>query len=135
MTQNFGHRVAQIASVAQTAARLAAAERDGTWCELILISRPYGRSEPEEGLIIAATIARVNELGELVRVHFDNFDDVGLAVFRQALRMELEPFVVGVGQVRVDDSPDGIVILRRDIGEVHSLHTASSISENVAPFA
>jgi len=95
---------------------------------LVSIALTAGFFEYEFGkrIAVSSQSARAQKPGELVRVHFNLPNGTpGAAAIRALLRMEREPFIVGVGQVRVEDAPEGIVIAGRDEWEVDRLHGRS----------
>ena len=52
---------------------------------------------------------------ELVRIDLDFLDVVSdLSSFKLLLRMELEPFIIGIGKVRTEVTAKGIKVLRCD---------------------
>jgi hypothetical protein len=58
--------------------------------------------------------ARRTEASELVRINFDFVDYMSrLPEFQLILMMELEPFIIGVGQIRTRKTADGLIVLRR----------------------
>lgn len=61
--------------------------------------------------------------GELIRadIHEHNITTSPLP-FRDLIRLELEPFIIGVGWVKVDYTPEGVVVFRSNIREVLSRH-------------
>ena len=63
---------------------------------------------------IVIDTARVTERGESVRINDDLLESDALRFqFRDHIRLEIEPFIEGVGQVRVlwGESFDGIVVI------------------------
>lgn len=57
--------------------------------------------------------ARRTEATELVRINFDLVDYMSrLPEFQFILAMELEPFIIGVGQIRTRKTTNGLIILR-----------------------
>jgi hypothetical protein len=87
----------KIANAARRAAMVAVPTPG--WSELIVIAKGYLASE----------------VSELARIHL-NLDDSEQAarMFKLTLRKELEPFIIGVGQVTCRDCPEGIVIVLAD---------------------
>ena len=47
-------------------------------------------------------------------------------MIRNLLRMELEPFIVGVGQVTAEDTPEGTLVVLVDYRENILVHTGIS---------
>jgi hypothetical protein len=55
---------------------------------------------------------------ELVRINLDFLDEVAdLATAKLLLRMDIEPFIIGVGKVRTIETEEGLVILASDESE------------------
>jgi hypothetical protein len=68
-----------------------------------------------ESLEIGLLPARLEKPDELVRVGLNLADGVPLRDLICALLfLEIEPFVMGVGKVRCENSPEGFIVLRAD---------------------
>jgi hypothetical protein len=98
----------QIASVARGAACVGAAwARDPKcpqgWSSSVLLPRRLFTREAVENVDVVTGIRRAAVSGELARIDFDLLDSEPLAAaLRGLLRAEIEPFIIGVGHVRVD---------------------------------
>ncbi len=103
------HRIANVAR----GAAMVAVSTSGGWAELIVVPRGFFEREISEGLRVAALPCRAQIPGELVRIHF-NLDDpeAPLTVLKLTLCKELEPFIIGVGEVACREFPEGVVICR-----------------------
>jgi len=101
----------------------------GAWSAVVVQECDYGslRSISVSGKLFDGKIqepfsvrgfpSRRTEPGELVRIHFDFIHVVPyLGALTRLLQMALEPFIIGVGQVRTRQTPDGLIILLRDSG-------------------
>jgi hypothetical protein len=89
-----------------------------------------GGGDPSSGMKIWPRLlnlshpARVEKAGELVRVDLNLSDGMaGAPAVRSFLRVELESFIIGGGQVTVQDTAEGGVIARRDEGKIDRLHS------------
>lgn len=146
ITDNRGHRasgrslplplqaiLSQIASLARTIA-LSAIYTPG-WSRSVLLL-------PETGLLgdvvpqvlqVASCPCRTTMPGELVRLKAQRADRIsGLYEYARVLiTQEVEPFIIGVGQVRARQTAEGIVILRVDVGFKEDRH-AVSLPDDVA---
>lgn len=107
--QDFADLAAQIAAAIRSAAR--SANRD-TGASLTF-SRSMGVGDGIARLDVDVTADAVNIVGELVRAEFRGFDfaSVGPSL-GDLLCLEIEPFVIGVGWVKVLDTANGIVLRR-----------------------
>jgi hypothetical protein len=83
---------------------------------------------------VGAMRVRPAEVAELVRLdfHLDNLvashcETVSL------LRLELEPFIIGVGKVRVRDSTEGIVVALADDRQAKDWHVVDPPSSVATP--
>lgn len=84
--------------------------RSGEWCEGVSFAPEYLTS-PDHGAVCICPQRR-RESGELAVVDFGGLGSPMLALnVRIALRETIEPSIPGVGKVRVDFSPDGIVVM------------------------
>jgi hypothetical protein len=99
----------QIASAARSAAAFAA-DHPG-WMQSIGIAAAFFDREVPEKLVIGRCFARRTKPNELVRVDLDfPIGFPSASEVRELLKMEIAPFIIGVGTVRVEDTPEGIVI-------------------------
>ena len=101
----------QAASVIRSSARGATQQ----WACSIVVSGVLCCGEIAQTLQVVACPCRPTISNELVRFDCHLFDDVpSQNAWKALLRQELEPFILGVGQVRVHDSAEGIIVLRFD---------------------
>lgn len=111
--------LSQMASEIRVAARVA---EPGIAVSLKL-SGSLGKGERREHLDIAACPSLAAVSGDLVYADIDQNGMMAASLpFRDLLRLEIEPFVIGCGGVVVDDAPYGIVLRLRDAGEESSAH-------------
>src|SRR4051812_18619667 len=96
-----------------TTVRACALSATDKWCSLILVADGFCGSEAAKRDVVTIQTCAVAKPGELVRIndhalcgHTDRFN------FRDLLRRDLEPFVVGVGEIFVvaDELTDCIVV-------------------------
>jgi hypothetical protein len=85
------------------------------WSRLVVLASGLLNGEIKQSFCVASHPMRRTEPLELVKVHL-NADRVLAAPHPLAvlLRDELEPFIIGVGKVRADFTPEGIVVLSAD---------------------
>jgi hypothetical protein len=100
------------------AARSAAMSSGDEWSSSISVPGRYLCGEVHEPFQVATVPVPCVIPGELCRVYL-NFsgDEVAALMLKASLIYELEPFIIGVGKICCYPTPDGIVILRRDIWE------------------
>jgi hypothetical protein len=66
--------------------------------------------------------------GELVRVNLNMPTGMSLTSDVQLLlNLEIEPFIVGVGKVKVDNTPNGIVVRRVDARKDNNRHIEAPV--------
>jgi hypothetical protein len=71
----------------------------------------------------ARAFFRIAESGKLIRVDQNIYDGSAQAPeIRSITGMKFKPFIVGVGKVRVDESPEHIVIFRFYNGQISRVH-------------
>jgi hypothetical protein len=71
--------------------------------------------EDEQLIQCGSMPCRRQILGELARIHINTPDGSAIrAPFLLPLRKEIEPFIIGVGKVRTEDTPEGIVVIKCD---------------------
>jgi hypothetical protein len=97
--------------------------RDAAWAAAdgyatsVFVSHAFLVSKVPEALKVGAGPCVREEPGELVRLHIDGFERVPhqdeLIVL---LARDLEPFIMGVGEIVVHQTADGLKILFRDNG-------------------
>jgi hypothetical protein len=86
-------------------------------------------SELPETLKVRASLCRPQELGELIRLNSDKFDGVpGLDELVILLAREIEPFIIGVGEVLIYETPKGLKVISRDGGGVNNGHVTSALA-------
>jgi len=108
-----------LASVGRSAARAATPE----WARSISLVTPLLGDALFEAVECASTPCRVTILGELVRIDFDINRRVSVHDdLAHLLTREIEPFIIGVGEVRVEDSLKGIIIRRAEFGIIDDRH-------------
>ncbi len=116
-----------------TAAREAAIHADAEWARLVLIPIGLLNGELQEISQIARCPKRPTIPGELVRVHF-NFSD-GIPIHKSLLcdlvRMDIEPFIIGVGKICVYEIEKGFVVSRRQLGQYSFDHDLSPLSSSL----
>jgi hypothetical protein len=106
----------RLAASARVAAGTAASDVfGGKWVASIGVARGFFDCEIPQANQICHMPMRAQKAGELVTIDFNLADDVPLALqVRAVLRMELEPFIIGVGNIAVEDTAEGLVIARRE---------------------
>lgn len=93
------------------------------WARSIAVPATLLLSEVVEPVKVGAGPCRANKPDELVWVNIYGLADVPFAdVIKRTLIREIEPFVIGVGEVAVDQTPEGLVVRRRDRGDEHRGH-------------
>jgi hypothetical protein len=99
------------------AAAICATESPG-WARLLMLPRGQLDRDKQQIVTVAISFVKPEKLGEIVRLHF-NLPDGMAEPFpvRALIRMELEPFIVGVGKVSVQETVDGLVIVSLDKGD------------------
>lgn len=89
----------------------------GTWAGLISVIISDSSSEDEQFIQCGSMPCRRQVPGEVARIHFNTPDkSVIAAPILLPLRKEIEPFIIGVGDVRTEDTPEGIVVIKIDDG-------------------
>jgi hypothetical protein len=113
--------IGDAASTVRTAARIAASEtfQRAGFCESLSFAALF-KGEVFKGIKACSCPVRAKKPNELVRVDI-NLNDFGenTLMLRQLLSMELQPFIIGVGQIATEDTPEGFVVLRCDDGQIH----------------
>jgi hypothetical protein len=88
--------------------------RHSFWC-LISASNPLFVSEIEQPVTIRGYASFAAILGELVWINLDFVNvEPRLAAFKLLLRKELEPFTIGVREIRTRETMKGLIILSGD---------------------
>jgi hypothetical protein len=80
-------------------------------------------SELPETLKVGADLCRPQESSEFVRLDFDKFDGVpGFKELVILLSREIEPLIIGVGEVLAYETPKRLKVISRDGGGVNNGH-------------
>jgi hypothetical protein len=97
------------------------------WATSVFASHAFVMSELPETLKVGAGPCRPEESGELVRLDFDIFDGVpALGELVALLAREIEPFIIGVGEVLVYETPKGLKVILLDGGKTDRSHKTSA---------
>jgi hypothetical protein len=112
----------RLAPIIRTSALIAASEEfSGEWCESITVPSVFFDGEISEVYKTRAVCiypTSVKKSGELVRIDWHPSDiSPGFVEISNLLRLELEPFIIGIGHILVDEFPEGGIIVRRDLGK------------------
>lgn len=120
------HYATEAARVVRCAAYSAA--RTPEWGNSVVLGVPaFGPNEIVEPVEAALCLVRREPRGELVRVRFDADSDVPLSSdCEAAIRREIAPFIVGVGDVVTEDSAEGFKVFLLDDREVLRGHGEGS---------
>lgn len=100
--------------------RSAASVAEDKWSSLISVPLGFFDAESIQCGKIALSPCAVTEPGEVVRLDDHVFDGMPFRLrLQQALTREIEPFIIGVGEVRMvrKDSFDGLIVLRTKVAE------------------
>jgi hypothetical protein len=108
---------------------------DPEWCELVFATLSERIGEDVESVQIGAIAARKRVPFEVVRLYLYLNDIVSIPPIRDALRLALEPFIVGGRQLIVHDIPEGFEIVLDNQRKAHVIHDESSSAEGVFPSA
>jgi hypothetical protein len=88
-------------------------------CAFISLERGFVERKIIEFVKACVSAGTPKKIGELVRVHFNvPHESSATKALRLQLRLLIEPFIEGVGEVRVDDTPEGVVIASLDLGKI-----------------
>ncbi|HEX6441096.1 MAG TPA: hypothetical protein VF007_02850, partial [Stellaceae bacterium] len=119
--ERFAPILGQIAGAVRSGAA-SAARTPGWRCDLSLPFGFFDRKEPD-CIHIGRSPCRAAVGDELVKLYL-NLDPLFPALDRlfNLLAMELEPFIIGVGEVRADLLPEGVVLIRRENRKDHCAH-------------
>jgi len=99
------------------------------WTQSIVFSGVLAKGELEQAVPIGNYPTRSAEANELVRINLNLLDHIAdPATVKFLLRMELEPFIIGVGKIRAVETSEGLVIFASKEGERIGLieHDAST---------
>ena len=114
--------LSKLASQIRTAA-VTAMSYDSEWMCLINVSFRDQDGKLGEGIHICGAPCRREKPAELVRVYFDvNHDKTVIDSVLLPLRAEIEPFIIGVGNVRTQDCAEGFVVYHVDEGMMGDRH-------------
>jgi hypothetical protein len=84
-------------------------------CSFIALEPGLLEHEIVEFVTASASAGKPKIFGELVRIHFnDSRDTAATLALRDQLRLLIGPHIEGVGKVRTDDTPEGVVIVALD---------------------
>jgi hypothetical protein len=101
----------KIANVGRAAAMVAVSTPG--WAELVVVSRGFFEREVSQSFQVAALPCCGQIPGELARIHLNLDDSVPQArIFKLTLCKELEPFIIGIGEIACREIPEGVVICR-----------------------
>jgi hypothetical protein len=121
----------RLASELAARIRSAAFVADDRWCsELFLPSGFFDKKSIERGLIPLSSCA-VTEPGELARIDDHCLNGMpSRLLLRELLIREIEPFIIGIGEVRVTtkDAFDGLVVFAVKVRDQTFNHAASAFS-------
>ena len=103
-----------ISEVSDLAFRLAVKTTDG-WSNSIFCPRSLLENESVQGVSVAGRVYRATMPDVLIRINFDSLRDTARGDrLRIAFRGFPRPSIEGIGNLIVEDTPEGIVILRRE---------------------
>lgn len=103
------------------------------WGNSVFVPHSFLVSEVIEDVKVGLGPCRPTISGELVRIKLDRLALVPFGdVIKRALIREIEPFIIGVGEISTKDTPEGFVIClgdcrdepRRHLSELSSLEGA-----------
>jgi hypothetical protein len=104
--------LSKIASVLRTSARIGASLGVGNAC-LVSLSLVDRLGEHGQGIEIGSAPCSAKEADELVRVYVNVDCLVSVeSMLLAPLRRELEPFIIGVGEIATHNFEEGFVITR-----------------------
>jgi hypothetical protein len=107
--------LAHVTELIKNQCRLSESEVDKQWSGMISVFVRNGISKIEQTAQCAWCPCPIQIVGELCRVYINAPDATCVAAVElHPLRKLIEPFIVGVGNVRTEDIPEGFVVLRRD---------------------
>jgi hypothetical protein len=114
ITEHVAEIAQKIAYAMQVAVGFSIKQDNPEWCELLSVSFPDAFSENVEPVKIIAMPARAKVRDEVARLYIHPNDLVSIAPMRDAVRLALEPFVVGGRQLAMQDIPEGFEVVLRD---------------------
>ncbi len=106
--EGVAHRIAREARVAANCATT-------DWAYSVVPPSGLLDGEIEKRFPARSYPTRAAVPNELVRIDLDFVDvESDLSSLKFLLRMEIEPFIIGVGEVRTEETAKGVKVLRRD---------------------
>lgn len=100
--------IVKTASILRTSARIAVALANGNGC---LVSLSIVDREEGQRIQIGSSPCRIQEPFELIRVYVNVPSLIAVrSMLIAPLRKEIEPFIIGVGEVRTHDFAEGFVL-------------------------
>jgi hypothetical protein len=125
--RSTNERVISILSQMAAAIRVIARSATDENATSLEFSYSLGCGETTERVEVATCPCIPAIPGELVRA---DIDKDYFAAFRfpicDLLRSELEPFIIGVGRITVNETNEGLVVLRADAGQISGSHEIRS---------
>lgn len=119
-------RIESFASRIAAAIRTAAIPALDGFVSFLRVRSGFQFGETVEPLECGLYPARANRNGELVRVDLNLPIGIpGIENVRRLLHIELPPFIIGVGEVAVEDTAEGVIVLRREISDIKASHSDS----------
>jgi hypothetical protein len=112
--------VTEIARVVKKSIRLGVGCPEGLCCSLGI----YISDKVDERLKIVTMPGASETIGEIVRIYV-NVDDRVPGVFTTPLRNLVEPYLIGIRQASLEDTPDGLVVIRGDTRQSDLSHLAT----------
>lgn len=100
--------------------RSAAFVADDRWCSELSVPRGFLDNESSKRGLVALSPCAITEPGELVRIDDHLLDGVPARLLLQEMLIrEVEPFIIGVGEVRVvrKEAFDGLVVFAGKEGD------------------
>jgi hypothetical protein len=112
---------------------LLASHSDEEWCGSITFPRGFFLRESIETLHCGLGIRRAAIPGELVRIDF-NIVELSMFPFKDLLvssaRLTIDPFFVGIGNVVLQETPEGFVVILADNRHIEDRHGEGPVVEN-----
>jgi hypothetical protein len=90
---------------------------DFNWGSLISTSEGFFMDEPGQRRMVTTLPRSVTEAAELVWVHIHPHDFASKTLIVKALRNELEPSIMGVGEVILHETAEGVVVVSKNSRE------------------
>lgn len=106
--EGIAHQIAREARIAANCAQPG-------WAYSVSVPSALFVREVKQTQAVASYATRSDVPNELVRIDLDLHDiKTDLVALKLLLRMELEPFIIGVGQVRTRETAKGLMVLRAE---------------------